>query len=273
MIEQLPIYEVRARNTSAESENKIHDNTVAARFGFSGGLVPGVTVLGYLTVPIVTRFPQWLEHGSMQVRFTQPFYDGDPVVVRARARTDGDHTSLDITAERRDGTVCASASATVDSRDRHDDPPAASAHPTLPMPSPDSRQPPTSEALVPGTALGTLVERLDLIDNQNHLLKQIGETLPVYFGESAVAHPVVIVGMANHILMRNVALGPWIHASSDLTNFSAASNGEEITVRGLIAEQFERKGHQFVVLDLVLYAGHRLVQQIRHTAIFRIRQP
>src|SRR5215510_6645273 len=119
MIEQLPIYEVLARNTSADSENKIHDNTVAARFGFSGGLVPGVTVLGYMTGPIVKRFPQWLEHGSMQLRFTQPFYDGDPVVVRARARTDGDHTSLDITAERRDGTVCASASATVDSRDRH----------------------------------------------------------------------------------------------------------------------------------------------------------
>jgi len=73
------------------------------------------------------------------------------------------------------------------------------------------------------------------------------------------------------MLMHNVALGPWIHASSELTNFSLARDGEEITVRGSIAEQFERKGHEFVVLDLLLTASDRLVQQVRHTAIYMIR--
>ena len=38
-------------------------------------------------------------------------------------------------------------------------------------------------------------------------------------------------------------------------------------------ECFERKGHEFVVLDLLVVAnGDRIVQQVRHTAIYRPRQ-
>ena len=42
--EPLPAYRVKARNTSATSENKIHDDATAQPLGFRGGLVPGVTV-------------------------------------------------------------------------------------------------------------------------------------------------------------------------------------------------------------------------------------
>ena len=41
-------YRVSAYNTSKLSENKIHDDTVARKFGFSGGLVPGVDVMAYM---------------------------------------------------------------------------------------------------------------------------------------------------------------------------------------------------------------------------------
>src|SRR2546425_709171 len=82
---------LRARNTSEASENKIHDDATAASFGFRGGLVPGVTVYAYMTVPIVEQFGlAWLERGSMQVKFHQPFYDGEEVIVRAEADTRAD---------------------------------------------------------------------------------------------------------------------------------------------------------------------------------------
>ena len=42
-------YRVSAFNTAQESENKIHDDDVARRFGFTGGLVPGVDVYAYMT--------------------------------------------------------------------------------------------------------------------------------------------------------------------------------------------------------------------------------
>ena len=44
MTSRLETYRVSAYNTSKQSENKIHDDAVARRYGFSGGLVPGVEV-------------------------------------------------------------------------------------------------------------------------------------------------------------------------------------------------------------------------------------
>ncbi len=40
---------VIAFNTATASENRIHADDVASRFGFTGGLVPGVDVFAYMT--------------------------------------------------------------------------------------------------------------------------------------------------------------------------------------------------------------------------------
>ncbi len=48
MTSRLETYRVSAYNTSKQSENKIHDDAVARRYGFSGGLVPGVDVMAYM---------------------------------------------------------------------------------------------------------------------------------------------------------------------------------------------------------------------------------
>jgi len=43
-------------------------------------------------------------------------------------------------------------------------------------------------------------------------------------------------------------------------------------VRGRILDCYERKGHEFVVLNLLLVAnGERMIQQVRHTAIYKPR--
>ena len=54
-------YRVLAFNTAHDSENKIHDDATARRFGFGGGLVPGVDVYGYMTHLPVMRWaaPGW----------------------------------------------------------------------------------------------------------------------------------------------------------------------------------------------------------------------
>src|SRR6266404_2926045 len=248
IIRMVLTYRVRARNTSADSENKIHDDATAASFGFRGGLVPGVTVYAYMTVPIVEQFGlDWLERGSMQVKFHQPFYDGEEVIVRAEADASADPISVAITAGREDGIACATALATV-----------------------NDRSPWLGELLIPRTVLGTLIETMSLPDKT--VLDNLDERLPVYYGSEAVAHPFTLLGLANQILVRNHKLGPWIHAASDLINWSAVRDGEEVSVRGRIADCFERKGHEFVVLDLLLIAeGTRIVQQARHTAIYRPR--
>jgi len=264
-------YRVRARNTAVESENKIHDDSVAASYGFRGGLVPGVIVYGYMTVPIVEQFGRaWLEHGSMQVKFHQPFYEGEEVIVHAEVDADSDPIKVAVKAEREDGIACATGLATINDdslwlgQARLDD--YAEAEP----PPVNVRPLASRESIVPGRVLGTLIEKLDLKDTA--LIESIGERLPIYYGAEAVAHPVILLSLANQIMMRNFVLGPWIHAASDLINHSAARDEDEIAVRGRVKDRFERKGHEFFTIDLLLVANNsRIVQQVRHTAIYRPR--
>ena len=77
-------YRVEAFNASKEFENKIHDDDVARRFGFRGGLVPGVDVYAYMThLPVQRWGLAWIERGTAECRFLKPVYDGDAAVVSA----------------------------------------------------------------------------------------------------------------------------------------------------------------------------------------------
>ncbi len=129
----------------------------------------------------------------------------------------------------------------------------------------DQRPPASHETLAQGTTLGTLTTTLDLA------VDRISAPLPAAIGAGRAAHPAVLLGLANQLLARNVVLGPWIHAASDVTNFSKAHDGEVLTVRGRVAEKYERKGHEFVVLDVLTTCGERAVQHVLHTAIWRPR--
>src|SRR6266404_5739697 len=89
-------YRVSAYNTAHDSENKIHDDATARRFGFGGGLVPGVDVYGYISHLPVERWGRaWLERGTAECRFLKPVYDGDAVIVTANE----DNGALAITVE------------------------------------------------------------------------------------------------------------------------------------------------------------------------------
>src|SRR5262249_42797453 len=100
-------YRVEAYNTAHFSENKIHDDEVARRYGFSGGLVPGVDVYAYMTHAALARWGRaWLERGRAECRFLKPVYEGETATITA-AEQDG---GLAITVESR-GEQCASGAA------------------------------------------------------------------------------------------------------------------------------------------------------------------
>ena len=65
MSPSLEPYRVVAFNSARHSENKMHDDTVAKRYGFSGGLVPGVDVMAYMMHLPVRRWGRdFLERGG-----------------------------------------------------------------------------------------------------------------------------------------------------------------------------------------------------------------
>ena len=104
-------YRVSAYNTAKASENKIHDDATARRFGFTGGLVGGVHVYAYMThLPLAHWGRAWLERGTGDCKFGKPVYEGDIAEITADATADG----LALTV-RSHGELCASGSATLPS--------------------------------------------------------------------------------------------------------------------------------------------------------------
>src|SRR5436305_8463828 len=119
-------YRVEAFNASKESENKIHDDDVARRFGFRGGLVPGVDVYAYMTHLPVQRWGRaWLEHGTAECRLLRPVYDGDTAVATAAESSAG----LDLRIESH-GELCVTGRAGLPAK--RTAPPPAFSEPPLP---------------------------------------------------------------------------------------------------------------------------------------------
>lgn len=255
---------MRAHNAATASENKIHDDAVARQHGFAGGLVPGITVFGYLTTPVVETWGQaWLERGFMSGRFRQPIYDGEDVTVLGTSEADG---SVALEARNSAGDVCAVGQARLDPT--APEVPSVDDYPEAPLISP--RLEPMPEALADVDVLGSVdagfhASRID------ETVALVGDDLPIY-RELQVAHPVWMLYFANSLLAANVALGPWIHTASAVQNLGLLHDGERLSARGRIAELSERKGHQVVDLDILMVAdGIRPVMHVRHTAIYRLR--
>jgi acyl dehydratase len=257
----LPPHRVRAHNAATASENKIHDDAVARQHGFSGGLVPGITVFGYLTAPVVRAWGKgWLERGSMSARFRQPIYDGDDVTVVGTV----DGESADVEARNSSDEVCGLGTARLTAT--RPEAPSVDDYPTAPPADP--RLAPRPEALASLGVLGSLEAGFHA-DRADPAL--LGDDLPIY-RELGVAHPVWMLYFANAILAANVALGPWIHTASAIQNLSLLHDGDRLSVRGRIAGLSERRGHQIVDLDLLMVADDtRPVMHVLHTAIYRLR--
>ena len=255
-------YEVRAFNQAAASENKIHDDTVAQRFGFRGALVPGVTVFAYMAHLPVARFGRaFLERGTADCRFQKPVYDGEMVCVTGEAEGDGIALLVESGGER-----FAVGHASMPP------PRAVPAIDSLAAGVPPAERPKASEeSLRIGRALGIVPM---VIDRPAHVtyLDEIRETEPLYRAESLI-HPGQILRLANYALLQNVVLGPWIHVGSTICFHSVARVGEELTLRSRITSNSVTKGHAIVAFDALAVAdGARVVAEIGHSAIWRPRQ-
>ena len=256
-------YSVEAFNTAKASENKIHDDEIAKKFGFGGGLVPGAIVYAYMThLPLERWGRDWLERGTAECRFSKPVYDGDQVIVTATEHAD----MLDISLECR-GVVCATGTAAL--------PDVAPPVPPLAdyrdVPQRPNRPPADAASLAIDTWLGIdpLVVTPDLIAQY---VSDVRETSPLYLAEGLL-HPVLVPHIGNFALNRNVTLGPWMHVGSKIQHFAAARLGDSLTVRARVVNNYEHKGHLFVDLDALIVANNTTpIVRTGHISIYRPRQ-
>jgi acyl dehydratase len=261
MTSPIETYSVQAYNTAKQSENKMHDDTVAKRFGFSGGLVPGVDVMAYMMHLAVAKWGRaFLERGLIDARFVRPVYDGETAVVTGEEK-DG---VLTITVESR-GQLCATGSASlpvfaplISIADFSEAEPAA------------ERQPVDATSYQLGKWLGT-VPRAWAGDAATEYLADVREIDPIYARER-LGHPGLLQRVMNKVLVDNAILGPWIHVGSRMQLLAAAGAGDELVARAKVTGNYEKKGHRFVELDALVVANGTAVAHCQHIAIYQPRE-
>ena len=270
-------YTVVAFNAAKLSENKMHDDTVAKRFGFTGGLVPGVDVFAYMShAPLALWGRSYLERGHMSGRFGKPLYEGQTATVTALERDGG----LDVTIESQ-GIVCGTARATL--------PAAASLAALGPAAvGPDAasplaladyvevaavaeRKPVDAMSYASGKWLGAVPRAWDAVAAREYLA-DIRETETIYAREG-LGHPGLLPRVMNKVLVDNAIMGPWIHVGTRMQLLSAAAIGDELTARAKVTGNYDKKGHRFVELDaLVVANGTMPLAHCQHIAITQPRE-
>ncbi|MET0905214.1 MAG: hypothetical protein ABWY10_04000 [Tardiphaga sp.] len=262
MTERIGPYRVEAYNTAKQSENKMHDDAVAQKFGFTGGLVPGVDVLAYMIHPAVAHWGrEFLERGLIEARFTKPVYDGETVDVTAERSGEG--LTLAVVGK---GDVRATGSATL------------SAFPVVPALDefPDTsavakRLPVDADSYRQDKWLGT-APRVWPEDGLAEYLGEVRETEEMYLREGLV-HPGVLQRIMNKVLVDNAILGPWIHVGSRMQLLATTSVDDELVARARVTGNYEKKGHRFVELDALIVAnGITPVAHCQHIAIYQPRE-
>jgi hypothetical protein len=262
MTDRLEAYRVQAYNTAKLSENKMHDDTVAKRFGFSGGLVPGVDVMAYMMhLPVAKWGRAFLECGLIEARFVKPVYDGEITDVTA-TESDG---VLSIEVESR-GELCATGSATLPASA-----PSFSLVDYSETAAVADRKPVSVTSYEPGKWLGT-IPRAWAGDDAGGYLTDVRETDLIYAREG-LGHPGLLQRVMNKVLVDNAILGPWIHVGSRMQLLAAGASGDELTARAKVTGNYEKKGHRFVELDaLVVANGRTALAHCRHIAIYQPRE-
>ena len=244
MTSRIEPYSVSAYNTAKQSENKMHDDTVARRFGFSGGLVPGVDVMAYMMhLPVAKWGRAFLERGLIEARFVKPVYDGEVADVTGEEK-DGVQT---IAVESR-GHLCATGSATLPASA-----PVLSLMDFSEAAPVAERRPVDANSYQLGKWLGS-IPRAWAGAAASEYLADVRETDPL-FAKEGFSHPGLFQRIMNKVLVDNAILGPWIHVGSKMQLLAAARSGDELTARAKVTGNYEKKGHRFVELDALVVAN------------------
>jgi acyl dehydratase len=257
-------YRVSAYNTAKASENKIHDDATARRFGFTGGLVGGVHVYAYMThLPVAHWGQSWLERGTGDCKFGKPVYEGDIAEITAEETPEG--LAL---AVHSGGNRCATGSAGLPASVVA---PAISEFQAATPPAHDARPAADEQSLAVGRWLGmnplTVTAEYHAQD-----LSDTRETDPLYAREGIV-HPGTILRCCNWVLSHNVVLPAWMHLGSSVRNLGVAHVGDTLSARARVTENYVHKGHKFVVVDALVLANERTpLARVTHTAIYLPRQ-
>jgi hypothetical protein len=227
---------VIARNNPEHARNPIHTDAGAQAAGFPRALVAGVTTYAYLTHPVVVGWGvDWLSRGGADVQFRSPVCQDDSL--RLVPTVAGDDVVIEALVD--DDRVRASLRAT-----RHSGPP-------------------------PALRSGELLRQRDIgLDGEygSDYGLRAGDDLDV-FADLGVVHPAVWPALANYVVHRDVARGPWIHTRSIVRHHATARSGALATLTAVVVDRFDSRAGERAVLDVRIEVDGIPVATLEHHAI------
>ena len=252
---------------SLEINNIIHSTEGAKMFGFDAALVGGTTVYAWAIPALVEAIGEdWLDFGWIDVRFRRPVFPGDILTTRVEADADGSFTWA---MTKPDGDAALAGSAGPGLAPWLDE----ISVPGRLEPAPAAETPAllTPEMLPVGEDIPPELVPTAIADAEEYADQLARDPHSRWHGEGARMHPGWIAGRATRLLHHTYTYRAAIHAGSQIQHFKPVRAGGPVTAAGRIAEGFQRKDHEYLLLDMGLYddAGDELVR-IRHRTIYQV---
>lgn len=260
------IYEIEVLNDALESENRIHSDQIAKKFGFEGALVGGVVVFGHMTYqPMKAAGEDWLTDNQVEVKFLKPAYDKQRLTIECQTKecqTTSDGFQVDCYNDKR--TLLSPMSSTTGLGD----------------PNPAFKIEPSSEPIVREEVHW---DRLQIdkpapahiwhadYDTNMAFSQQLRDDNPLYSdGQQPLVHPFWTSRECNSAFSRSFILPAWIHVGTKFFFRKPLRVGQEIEVRMIPQTKWETKGHQLTTLYIAFLVNGEPYVEAEHTAIFNV---
>lgn len=264
-------YQITAQSSGGDHENKIHTDEVARALGFAGGLVGGTTVYAYMTHRLVERYgEQWLGGGQTELSLYKPAYNGDLLSLHTAGEPSHQRGPSDSVLVRNAGGEELARLFT-----RNAPPPTLDDRAGIPpTPRPQGVEKPlvSWQGVVVDEPFWPLHWHPDQQENLAWV-EAVRDSLPIYRqGDAPPLHPGLILQAANNVFKERFLLPAWIHVGSEIVTHSVLRAGQQIEVRAIPMEKYEKKGHQIVNLYVILLAEGVPAMEVRHKAIFKVAE-
>ena len=239
--------------------NQIHSDDFAHQMGFEAALVPGPTLMAYMTELLISVYGEaWFESGTLNLRFRRPVYDQEEVLAKALFRERrGGVVALDVTLEKGEGEVAVTGEATctfkvvgVTQRDK------------LPTITPD--------AVAVGQDLGALEHLFTLEDVMGYAAEVANSStwFEPHGDQPTRVHPTMLSTVGLRLLRQSFETEAVILTGQEEAYYGTAWTGQRLVTSGKISDKGQRRGREFIEIKTSTSdeAGRELVR--RRTTVY-----
>jgi hypothetical protein len=272
MSEKIKNWSGSAFNQVPDSDNRIHSDEVAKAFGFTGALVPGVTVSAYLIHPAIEAWGrEWLERGFAHARVQSPLYDEATFEVETVEGEQQYHGQL-----KSEGRLGAVADVLLPAT-----PPSAPFYQGHASMDEDYDAPAATRESMESLRQSGCPAKAFLWSADHEMATYLRDQskMPALLrtdsspGAGGYANPAFLLGCANRHFAAVARMSPWIHLETKSQNYAAVPLNTPLISEMSIVDLFNKKGHEFAdcVFNVFREDTKECVGSIQQRAIYVLR--